>query len=148
VSLARSLLVRRRKPVAVLLDSGSVHPEVIQERRENTEELIRAAAGTVPVTVVLAVPELESVFFHAPEVLDKLFGTKVPGELLSLGRRDPVGVLRELSRQRNTSWDMRLALQSLDAQDLERLRSAPPIQELSAFLQTLQEAGATAAGKA
>ena len=42
-SLARSLLVRRKCPVAVVMDSDSVDPDVIEERQQGTEDLIRAA---------------------------------------------------------------------------------------------------------
>src|SRR4051794_35570127 len=61
-SLARSLLVRRRRPVAVLMDAGALDPVVIQERKESTEELIQAAAASIPVKVVVAVPEIEAWF--------------------------------------------------------------------------------------
>ena len=39
-SLARSLLVRRKKPVAVVMDADSMNPEVIEERRESIDELL------------------------------------------------------------------------------------------------------------
>jgi hypothetical protein len=136
-SLARSVLVRRRKPVAVVMDSDSLDPDMIQERRESTEELIKAAAGKVPVKVIVVVPEVEGLFFSSAEVLEKLFGEKVPQELLSLGRRDPVGVLRELSGRKHREWDTRKALDALDAQDLERMQTAPAVRELTAFLRTL-----------
>src|SRR5262245_6955547 len=69
-SLARSVLVRRRKPVAVLMDSDSLAPAVIEEQRESTEELIRSAAASIPVKVVVAVPTIESWFFAAPEAIE------------------------------------------------------------------------------
>ena len=136
-SLARSLLVSRRNPVAVFLDADSINPDVVQERRQNMEELIKAAAANVPAKVIFAVPQIEAILFSSPEVIEKLFPDKVPSEFLSLGRRDPVGVLQVLAGRKNTQWDLGLALQTLDAQDMDRMRFAPPIRELSNFLQSL-----------
>jgi predicted ATP-dependent endonuclease of OLD family len=59
-SLASSLLVRRRKPVAIVIDADSAEPELIQERRQSIEEVIESVAGGVPVKVVVAVPALDS----------------------------------------------------------------------------------------
>jgi hypothetical protein len=146
-SLARSVLVRRRKPVAVFMDSDSVEPEVIEERRENTEELIKAAAGNIPVKVIFAVPEIETLFFSSPEVIERVLGENVPPEFLALGQRDPTGVLRELANRSHRQWDMKVALRSLDAHDLERMRSAPPVRELNNFLLSLPENDRTEKGK-
>jgi len=139
-SLARSLLVRRRKPLAIVVDSKSVDPRIVRERRESTEELVKSVAAHVPVKVIVAVPEIEAVFFHDPGVLERFFGRKLPGELLSLGRRDPVGVLRELSGQSNAQWDTVKSLDALDAPDVEVMRAAPVVKELTAFLEQIQHA--------
>ncbi|MCI0455527.1 MAG: hypothetical protein L0Z62_00940 [Gemmataceae bacterium] len=137
LSLARSVLVRRRKPVAVVMDSHSLNPDVIQERRQSTEELLKAAAGDVPATVIVVVPEVEVLFFASAEVLEKVLREKVPQELVSLGHRDPVGVLEVLSARKHRKWDTSKALDALDAQDMERMRAAPAVRELSTFLQNL-----------
>src|SRR4051794_10509205 len=94
-SLARSFLVRRRTPLAVLMDADSLDPTVIKERRESTEELIQAAAGSIPVKVVVAVPEIESWFFAVPEAIERVLGGKPPDDLMALGSRDPKGVLEQ-----------------------------------------------------
>src|SRR5437868_12251823 len=75
-SLARSVLVRRKKPIAVVMDSDSLDPDVIEERQQSTEELIRAADASIPVKVVSAVPEIEAWFFAAPEAIGRVLGKK------------------------------------------------------------------------
>jgi hypothetical protein len=77
-SRARSFLVLRRTPVAVVVDAGSLSPAVIEECREGMEELIQAAAGSVPVKVVVAVPEIEAWFFAVPEVIERVLGRRSP----------------------------------------------------------------------
>jgi hypothetical protein len=141
-SLAGSLLVRRRRPVAVFMDSHSLHPDVIYERRQTLEDLLKLAAASVPVKVVAAVPEMEAYFFAAPEAIERVLGAKVPDDLLTLGPRDPKGVLGVMAKQTNREWDSRLAIKSLDDRDIERMRAAPPLRELTAFLQSLQEPNA------
>jgi len=143
-SLARSFLVRRRTPVAVAMDSDSLDPAVIQERRENTEELIRSASASIPVKVVVAVPEIEAWFFAAPEAIERILGEKVPAELVALGRRDPRGVLLQLERQTQKKWDSDQAIVLLDAHDVERIRALPEVIELSTFMQKVQKDGQAA----
>jgi len=133
-SLARSLLVRRGAPVAVFMDSDSLNPAVIEERRESTEELIRAAAASVPVRVVVAVPEIEAWFFAAPESIERVLGTKIPDDWVALGKRDPSGVLELLAKHASRQWDTSQAIGALDAHDVERIRAIPAVSELSNFL--------------
>jgi hypothetical protein len=133
-SLARSFLVRRRIPLAVLMDADSLDPEVIEDRRESTEELIQAAAGGVSVKVVVVVPEIETWFFTVPEVIERVSGERPPADLLTLGPRDPQGVLEQLSRGKG-GWDSLQAIRALDEQEIERIRARPDVTELSQFLQ-------------
>src|SRR5262245_21440186 len=90
-SLARSLLVRRKRPVAVVRDSDSVDPDVIGERQRTTEDFIRAADASIPVKVVTAVPEIEAWFFATPETLERIVGEKISTDWFALGKRDPKG---------------------------------------------------------
>jgi hypothetical protein len=138
-SLARSLLVQRRIPVAVFMDADSLNPSVIAENRQGIEELIKAAAAFVPVKVVVVVPTLETCFFVAPEAIERMLGAKVPPELIPLGRRDPKGVLAHLATVNKQTWDLPRAIAALDSHDIERIRKTPPIEELTAFLQGLHE---------
>jgi hypothetical protein len=134
-SLARSLLARRRTPLAVLMDADSLDPEVIADRRESTEELIQAAAGSVPVKVVLVVPEIEAWFFAVPGLIERVLGEKAPADLLALGARDPKGVLEQLSQRGTTGWNSLRAIDTLDPQEVEQIRARPDVTELSQFLQ-------------
>ncbi|HEV3438664.1 MAG TPA: hypothetical protein VG122_14965 [Gemmata sp.] len=137
LSLARSLLVRRSVPVAVFADSDSLNPEVIGERREQFEYLVNAAAGRTSSKVVLAVPEVEAIFFSAPDVIKGVFG-QAPPEMMALGLRDPKGVLAQLGSMSHKPWDVRKAFEMMSPKDLEQLRQTPPIEELTKFLEQVQ----------
>src|SRR5271157_5877903 len=138
-SLARSVLVRRKCPVAVVMDSDSVDPDVIEERQQSTEDLIRAADASIPVKVIAAIPEIEAWFLASPETIERMVGQKVSEEWLYFGRRDPRGALTRLAKENKKSWDINQAISALDDQDIQRIRAIPEVAELSAFLQETQQ---------
>jgi predicted ATP-dependent endonuclease of OLD family len=138
-SLARTVLVRRKKPVVVVMDADSIDPDLIEERRESTEDLIRAADASVPLKVVTVVPEIEAWLFAAPEVIVRALGVSVSNELVQLGRRDPRGVLEQLAEKNQRKWDSMQAIGLLDAQDIDKIRALPEVSELSAFLKNVQK---------
>ena len=138
-SLARSLLVRRQRPVAVLMDADSLSESMIQERKESTEDLIQSAAVSIPVKVFVVVPEIESWFFAIPEAINRIFGQETPQDLVVLGRRDPKGVLHQLEERSKQKWKTGEAIRQLDSQDIEKLRRLPEVTELSKFLEEVQK---------
>ncbi len=138
-SLARSVLVRRKCPVAVVMDSDSIDPDVIVERQQSTEDLIRAADASIPVKVIAAIPEIEAWFLASPETIERMVGQKVSEEWLFFGRRDPRGALTRLAKENKKSWDINQAISALDDQDIQRIRAIPEVAELSAFLQETQQ---------
>lgn len=142
-SLARSLLVRRAVPVAIFADSDSLEQESIGERREQFKDLISAAAGRTSSAVVLAVPEVEVIFFSAPDLIKAVFGN-APPELMALGRRDPKGVLAQLGTMSGKVWDTHKAFDLMSDNDLEHLRQTQPIKELTEFLEQVQNGAAVA----
>jgi hypothetical protein len=142
-SLARSLIVRRSTPVAIFADSDSLQKEVISERREQFKDLVSSVAGSTPSAVVLAVPEVEAIFFSAPDMIKRMFG-EVPPELLALGRRDPKGVLAQLGEMSKRRWDVNKAFDLMTDKNLEQLRQTQPIRELTKFLEQVQSGAAVA----
>jgi Domain of unknown function (DUF4276) len=138
-SLARSVLVRRKKPIAVVMDADSNDPDLVEERRGDTEELIRAANASIPVKVIAAVPEIEAWLFAAPEAIARALGVSVPDELMHLGKRDPKGVLQQLAEKNHGRWDSRRALGLLDDDDINRIRALPEVSELTTFLMSLKK---------
>ena len=141
-SLARSLLVRRRRPVAVVMDSDSVEPDLIDERRQSTEGLIRLADASVPVKVISAIPQIEAWLLEAPEKIERIVGGKVSGERLELAKLDPRRTLTSLAEKNQRRWDANQAIDALDDEDIQRIRSIPEVEELSAFLEEMHDARA------
>ena len=138
-SLARSLLVRRKCPVAVLMDSDSVDPDVIEERQQSTEDLIRTADASIPVKVIAAIPEIEAWFLATPKSIERMIKHKVTEDWLISGRTDPKGALTRLAQQNNRRWDNDEAIMALNTQDIQRIRAIPEVKELSNFLEQTQK---------
>jgi hypothetical protein len=140
-SLARSMLVRRRRPIAVLIDAHSLDPDVIDERQQGTEELIRAANSSIPVKVVTAIPEIEAWLLTTPETVARLVGQSVSQEWLDLGKRDPKHALTSMAAKANRKWDTDEAIKSLDERDIQLIRTIPEVVALSEFLQNAKKNG-------
>jgi len=121
------------------MDSDSVDPDVIEERQQSTEDLIRAADASIPVKVIAAIPEIEAWFLASPKTIERMVGQKVSEEWLFFGRRDPRGALTRLAKENKKSWDINQAISALDDQDIQRIRAIPEVAELSAFLQETQQ---------
>lgn len=58
ISMARSLIVRRRTPIVVVLDADTTSPRLIREQCREAEEIIGMVSANVPFKVILAVPTL------------------------------------------------------------------------------------------
>ncbi len=133
-SMARSLLVLRRKPVAIVVDADSIDEDSIESRRESMAEVV-GSVSTSPFAVILAVPELESIFFQVPSLLRRYFSQR-----LSPDRIDRFIELGEVSSKRALKLlglgveDSLALLDALTPDELEALRETPPFRELSDFL--------------
>jgi hypothetical protein len=133
-SMARSLVMSRRVPVAMLRDAETISPRLITERRVNTWDVLNLVTAPVPKRLIQAVPSLEAAFFEEPSVLERYFGRPIPEDYVILGKRDPQGVLELLARQSGRPWNLTELLDGLRPDEVERLQSTPVIREVCDFL--------------
>lgn len=135
ISLARSVIAVRQKPIAFFADSDALADHAIERRRQEIGELIGLAAGSTPFKIILAVPEIEVLFFQSTEMAERIFGRTFSGTELEFAQLQPAKKFKELTSQR--SREEILAL--LNEEDVEAMRNAPPIQELLSFLAQLPD---------
>jgi len=133
-SLARSLVVRRAAPVVVIIDSDSLAHEVIIERKQSIEETVGSVAGDIPIKAILAVPELESIFFHDLDLLPRITGTPLPSDVKLLSEAQPKRALNMYLTNYTTLNTYKDLLPLLSESDVLILRDADPVRELLAFL--------------
>ncbi len=138
-SLARSLIVRRQTPVAIVADADTVIPEQVEQRLKDTEEIVGNVAVNTPVKVILATPALDIIFFQDISLLVRLLGYIPSTEILNLASYQPQQVLRQLISQSKNFHSYDQLVESLTHEDLEILCQAPVIQEVLQFLQDVRE---------
>ncbi|MEY2977672.1 MAG: hypothetical protein ACO31I_14430 [Prochlorotrichaceae cyanobacterium] len=137
-SLARSLIVRRQCPVAIVVDADEIRPNRVEQRRSEIEEILERVAIDAPVKVVLAVPEMEIIFFQDRSLLSSLVGYEVPQDTFNAAQYEPKQILMELMSQSERFNHGSELIERLTTEDLHILRKAPVIQELVQFLQSVR----------
>jgi hypothetical protein len=131
-SAARTLLVTRRKPLAVLVDADTVDASSVLDLRRETEEWIRAVSGGVPFKVFMMVPEIEALLFRVPAAVERIAGQQLSADNMTLSRYKPHQVILQLSQ--NKSVIIEQIINGLTAEELNVIRETSPIKELIAFL--------------
>ena len=140
-SLARSLVVRRQVPMIIVVDADSVVQELIQERLKSIEEIVGGVAANTPVKVVLAVPEMEAIFFQDASLLARVLRYEPPQNILNLAVFQPKEALHLfLSQSQNSNHLSPLEIIArLSNEDTDILQKTPFIQEIINFLESVRE---------
>ena len=144
-SYARSVLDLRQRLVAVVMDADSTQSEAILSQKREVEELLRMQSLTIPFTVVMAVPSIESVLFAAPGLLERVYDKPLSSDLLDRAKQDPKRALYELEQGPGVgSANHRIELcatcaveeciKQADAGDITEMRKHPVARELNDFL--------------
>ena len=132
-SKARSLMVTKRRPVALVTDADAVEKDAVEQRLKTLEDLVGTATTGVPYKVILAVPEIESSLFLVPQVLERLSGQKLSPEQRELGEVRPKEILRQLFKNTGAVTVDELA-NELTRQEIETLQEFQPWKDLIGFL--------------
>jgi len=113
-SLGRSARSVKRLPVAVVANTNSHDECLIQEEMDLLEWDLRSGPPDIPYQVFLAIPEIEGIFLHDRQFVERLaqhefseleweLGKHSPKKLLqlALGKTYPIpaGILRKLDRK-------------------------------------------------
>lgn len=140
VSLARSLLVARKCPVALVVDADTVNPNLVQEQRQGFESLLGLVAPRDLWAVVMFEPEIERCLFRDPGFTERLFGDPLSERDRVLAEYNPRRALYELAVGRWGVGDGKQAIHGelvrrLGLLDLKALAEDPAVKELLAFVQ-------------
>ena len=133
LSLAHSLAVVRRQPIALVVDSDSVNPEAIRDRRSRALEMLTFNAGSVRCKVILAVPELEVVLRDDPCLLERVAGSSIPEVVRVRAEAQPKAALETWLRD-SGGRTIQDVLDAIGPDDVQIMRQAEPIRELIEFL--------------
>ena len=138
-SLARSIVVRRQVPVAIVVDADSTVTELVQMRTNSLTEIVESVSVNTPVKVILFVPEMEAIFFQDHQLLSRLLGYKPSQDELNAAVSEPRKILKQLIIKSQEVDDFAQFINRLSDEDIDTLRNTSAIQELICFLQTVRE---------
>jgi hypothetical protein len=138
-SLARSLIVRRQVPVAIVFGADSKVPELIQERIKDIEEIVECVSINTPIKVLAFAPAMESIFFQDIHLLSEIIGFNPSQDILNLALSQPRKALDELLSQSDKVSDRLQLINQLSHENTENLQANPVIQGLISFLQTIRK---------
>ena len=133
-SMANTLLAAKRLPVVLVINAKTNDELMIRERAEELNYLLRQASPGIPFKVLIAIPELEVVFFQERELLEELISKKLTDLEWHFAQHHPKELLENL--QGSSTTFIETTLNALDDQKLQVLRQSPLIEELNEFLAT------------
>mgnify|MGYP007073211186 CR=1 FL=1 len=134
-STARSFLVVKKMPVALVVDSDVLEDDAVNEKRTFLENALRPYSAGIEFLVLAVVPEIESCFFENPAFLEAV-GLPTPDAVTAeRARYRPKQVLNELLEikqkdRRSMKW-----ISELPVSAIEILREVTPFKELVEFIQ-------------
>jgi hypothetical protein len=142
VSLARNLIVHEGGPVFLVMDADSTNAHVREELEAITTVAMHGAAsgGTflaIPglFKLFMFVPEIEAVFFEAPEVLERVTGKPISQDVVEGGLKAPAATLAKLTgNSKPVAVDLLSA--KLDEKALDMLRKG---KQALAFRMNIEE---------
>ena len=133
ISFAKSILVSRRLPVAVVIDADTTDARHVRELERTYFDLLHSVSGGVPFKILVAAPTLDVVCFSYPDVLRRTLGVQLSESELQQAKFKPTEVLLELMKkagiERPRSWFRRL-----DKTSALQLAHHPLIRSLIEFV--------------
>jgi hypothetical protein len=139
-SMAQSLLIKRHKPVAVVMDADMLDKRRVNEQEKIYFDLLRSFASGVAFKVLLLVPEIETVFFDDRELLQRELKLENSSIVASEAEDRPRETLDRLLRERGIAKRSDF-INSLTSDSLHRLGQSPLFVELESFISNPQTSG-------
>jgi hypothetical protein len=97
ISTAGSFMIDERKPVALVLDSSKEDERNINSQLSTLNYLLRQASAGTTFKVILAIPEIESIFTHDRSLLSKIVGKPVEEMEWEYAKSQPKKYFNKLS---------------------------------------------------
>jgi hypothetical protein len=139
-SMARTLLASRGTPVAVVIDADTPSSKGVTRVWQDADDLLGDVARTLlPYKIIVAVPEIEVLFFRSPELLRRRFDGAVTDHLLELAQYSARGALRKLAADGDSEklrWEI---LKSLTDEDVAALRQSDLVREVLEFITLVRQ---------
>ena len=127
LSKVRSLLVSSDRPVSVIVETETTNQARISEKEDFIRQLLRQLSSPEHFHVILAIPDMEVVFFQDRSLLETLVGRSVSDEQWETGQTHPKEVLQKIWQ----TMDLQKALKTrLTSPVIQQLRETDLIQQI------------------
>ncbi len=142
ISIARSILVAKYIPVALVLDTDTTDSSAIREDRDYLQMALAEASFGVKYAVFQAVPEIEILFLEDWDFVDRQIGKKKEEFThfeLEYAQLQPKKFL--FSQLEDIPYPQALTqlLARMDRQTIERIQQNPLVRDLNNFLLSVIE---------
>lgn len=101
LSKARSLLIAADLPVVLIVDADSTEPATIEEKRDFMVQSLRQFSESDHFKVVLAVPELEIIFFSSRAMIEEVIQGQITDQQWESAQYRPKKTLRDILQTEN-----------------------------------------------
>jgi len=135
ISLAQSVLVTRGEPVALVIDADSAFVEGVREQETFYRDMLLSRSMDTPFLLLLAVPEMEYLFFESEETLAAV-GIRPSDRQAIDAKYQPKQVLDQLLRKKN--WTRTEFFSQLPASAIDELANLPLLKKLIDFVKQPQ----------
>ncbi len=136
-SLARTLQVQFREPVALIIDADTHDLDTINEEQSMYEAYLGLTSYGIPFIVILMVPSIKAILFQQPRILETLLGKALEPDDQIRSKYVPKTVLENYLR------DARMKFSDLvfrmDEEQIQTLRNISSIAKLEEFVQRVVE---------
>ena len=127
------------EPVILLIDAQTVDEESIADQDGDIGYFARSLGPPIRSELVFAVPEVEVVLFHDPEVLEGLLGIEISAEERVEARFIPRKVLARLIERSGRFADATEMVEAMDDEGARRLAAHPLVQQLERLIAEIRE---------
>jgi hypothetical protein len=135
-SLARNILVHEGGPLLIVMDADTLSPSKAEEESAMVRILLRRFSAASDSDVVAFLPTLEVIFFEAPGVLARRFGSdQIKEPVIERGLYRPNDTLGELLSLAGLSKEN--YFRTLTSQDIEELRQGAQVRKLISAVEAL-----------
>jgi hypothetical protein len=120
VTLARNLLVHEGGLVLLVMDIATAERQIQDQLLAQAMRALSSVGAPGTFQVFPFIPEIEIVFFEAPDTLERVLGTSLPAKTLEEGRTKPKATLTRLLAEAKIS-DVDSLIRKLDQEAIESL---------------------------
>jgi hypothetical protein len=134
MSLAKTIVMKRDRPVALVLDAETSDPDRVREQQQIVQDIIAVGPTVAPLRVFLAVPEVEAVFFADLPTTNRLLGQPQLKKKPVEAEARPKAALQKLLGTHHKPKELADFFGTVDQEAARALAQHEPFRSLVSFL--------------